>query len=141
MPPLRGDAKLIAQLKQEVAKADSIIASQLARQSAARELIALCTAAPTVTHSSPSPRDERDAERDADGEGHPTMFDLESAERAARPLFGVPEDEALVWRERQLEAVRALCVPGKHLVLVAPTGWGRTLSRGSGWRPVGAVCS
>ena len=128
MQPLRATAGHINPRKQEVAEAESIVAFQRARQSAAHELIAQHAAAEAALRSPPSPRDAppspRD-EQDADVEARPIVFDLNSVERSARPLFGVHEDDPPVWRERQLEAARALCVPGKPLVMAAPTGWGK----------------
>ena len=47
-----------------------------------------------------------------------------AAEEGARALFGLPASEVL-WRTQQLEVVTAGSVPGAHLLVTAPTGWGK----------------
>ena len=54
----------------------------------------------------------------------PCPFSRVAAEEGARALFGLPASEVL-WRTQQLEVVTAGSVPGAHLLVTAPTGWGK----------------
>ena len=63
----------------------------------------------------------------ASGAPHPlpSPCSKEAADVAARPLFGLPAGSEVLWRPSQSEAVQAASIPGAHVLLTAPTGWGK----------------